>query len=120
MLTISIGTTFASTKIGDLYYNLNSSKKTAEVTYQEYYTSENYYDLTSVNIPSSVTYNNVTYSVTSIGDVAFHNCTNLMSVHITDIAAWCKIDFANEEDNPLYFAHNLYINGELATKLVII
>ena len=24
MLTISIGTTFASTKIGDLYYNLNN------------------------------------------------------------------------------------------------
>ena len=35
-----------------------------------------------VSIPSSVTYNGTTYSVTSIGDWAFYNCTNLTSVTI--------------------------------------
>ena len=38
--------------------------------------------LTSVDIPESVTYDNVTYSVTSIGDDAFADCTGLTSVTI--------------------------------------
>ena len=33
----SVGTMFADgTKIGDLYYNLNATNKTAEVTYKSY------------------------------------------------------------------------------------
>ena len=36
----------------------------------------------SVNIPSTVTYNNNTYSVIAIGDYAFIVCTRLTSVTI--------------------------------------
>ena len=36
----------------------------------------------TVNIPSAVTYNNNTYSVTAIGDYAFIVCTSLTSVTI--------------------------------------
>ena len=63
--------------------------------------------LTSIEIPNSVR---------SIGRFAFQSCTGLKEVHISDLAAWCGIDF---EDNPLYYAHNLYLNGELVTELVI-
>ena len=72
--------------------------------------------LTSVTIPNSVT---------SIGIGAFGQCTNLTSVYIHDIATWCNIEFEwtnsyyNDYSNPLYYAHNLYINGNLVTDLVI-
>ena len=63
--------------------------------------------LTSVIIPNSVT---------NIGEYAFDDCSGLTSVHITDLAAWCKIVF---QDNPLRYAHHLYLNGEEIKDLVI-
>ncbi len=56
--------------------------------------------LTSINIPDSVT---------SIGSGAFSDCTSLNEVYITDIAAWCNIEFNGFDANPLYNAHNLYL-----------
>ena len=217
-LVASVGTMFAwdykHVQIGDLYYNLDATNQTAEVTYKSYTNYEynkgwgitnanipasvEFYDgvgysvtsigewafsdcsgLTSVTIPNSVTSigerafsgcysltsvtignsvtsigewafsschgltsvtigNNVTSigkfafdvcsgltsvtignSVTSIGRSAFWGCTGLTSVHISDIAAWCAISFASNDANPLYYAYNLYLNGELVTDLVI-
>ena len=57
--------------------------------------------------------------VTSIGDAAFEGCNGLTSVYISDIAAWCGIAFGGSGANPLSYAHNLYLNGELVTDLVI-
>ena len=65
--------------------------------------------LTSITIPNSVT---------SFGESAFYGCENL-GVYISDLSAWCKIDFYCCECNPLYYAKNLYLNGALAAKLVI-
>ena len=76
----SVGTLFASTKIGDLYYNLDATNQTAEVTYQLEWNENNYKGLTTANIPASVEYNSVTYSVTSIGRQAFSGCSGLTSV----------------------------------------
>ena len=58
-------------------------------------------------------------SVTSIGSSAFKDCTGLTAVHITDLAAWCGIAFNTFYSNPLYYAHNLYLNDEEITNLVI-
>ena len=68
--------------------------------------------LTSITIPDSVT---------SICNSAFSGCTSLNKVNISDIAAWCNISFNYYDlnSNPLYYAHNLYLNGELVTDLVI-
>ena len=57
-------------KSGDLYYRITSNS-TVEVTDQSS-SSSNYSGLTSAIIPSSVTYNGTTYSVTSIGSYAFY------------------------------------------------
>ena len=90
------------------------------------------YGLTSVTIPNSVTsigsrafcdcsgLTSVTIpnSVTSIEDDAFYNCFGLKEVHISDIAAWCNIDF-NALSNPLSEAGHLYLNGEEVKDLVI-
>lgn len=82
----SIGTMFAwdyeRVQIGDLYYNLDATNQTAEVTSQN--SSDPYWSttITTANIPSSVTYNSVSYTVTSIGDHAFWYCSGLTSIEI--------------------------------------
>ena len=78
--------------------------------------------LTSVDIPASITH---------IGASAFEGCNGLARVNISDIAAWCRIVFeytVSEDDwdeeywylasNPISFAHNLYLDGQLVDNLV--
>ena len=60
-----------------LYYNIISDS-TVEVTYY----NNNDYVSGDVVIPSTVTYNGTTYSVTSIGSMAFNGCSGLTSVTI--------------------------------------
>ena len=82
-LFASVSAIYASnTKVGGIWYDFDSSTKTASVTYEgdaPEYGSE-YYG--SVVIPETVTYNGITYSVTSIGGGAFAYCSSLTSVII--------------------------------------
>ena len=128
--------------VDGLAYNVNDDGNSVSVTYTEYYSSSNYSGLTVANIPDTVTYNEKTYSVTSIGIYAFDGCTGLTSitipssvtliggsafdgctgltkVNITDLAAWCNIDFVDCNSNPLNFAHHLFLNNSEITNLVI-
>jgi hypothetical protein len=57
--------------------------------------------------------------VTSIGPDALWACANLEKVHISDLEAWCHIDFRAESANPLSYANELYLNGVRLTKLEI-
>ena len=66
--------------------------------------------LTSINIGSNVA---------SIGESAFKDCTNLKKVNISDLAAWCNITFSDSYSNPLYYSHNLYLNDEIITNIII-
>lgn len=63
--------------------------------------------LKSVTIPGSVT---------EIKDNAFIECKALEEVHILDLAKWCGGSYLG---NPLYYTHNLYLNGVKVTDLVI-
>ena len=64
-------------KVDNIYYNLNNDDKTASVTN----TTNNKY-VGNIIIPESITYSGTTYSVTSIGEYAFENCSELTSVTI--------------------------------------
>ena len=64
-------------EIDGINYELYSENKTASVISKS---SGKYSG--AVTIPSSVNYNGVSYSVTSIGGYAFYGCTGLTSIEI--------------------------------------
>ena len=82
-------------------------------------------NLNSITIPSSIT---------KIGSGAFAGCSSMKAVYISDLSAWCKIEFKisvknftlreimrgySDSTNPLYYAHDLYLNGKKIVNLVI-
>ena len=69
----------AAVEINGIWYNLVPKAKEAEVTRNP--NGSGGYSA-SIEIPASVTYNEVKYSVTSIGSSAFYYCSGLISVTI--------------------------------------
>ncbi|MDE7453861.1 MAG: leucine-rich repeat domain-containing protein [Clostridia bacterium] len=67
-------------------------------------------EITSITIPASIT---------NIGEDAFTYSISFTGVYISDLESWCKISFADFSSNPLTYAHNLYVDNELLTDLVI-
>ena len=102
------------TSIGELAF-IDCTNLTS-ITIPDSVTSIGYYAFRGCSSLKSVT---IGTGVTSIGSYAFYDCTGLTGVYIKDIAKWCDICFADLDSNPLYYADNLYLNGELVTDLVI-
>ncbi|MBR4881833.1 MAG: leucine-rich repeat protein, partial [Clostridia bacterium] len=69
-------------------------------------------DLKNIHIGEDVT--NLSFSSWS-----FDGCYSISAVYITDLTKWCSMSFPNSYSNPLYYANNLYLNGELVTELEI-
>ncbi len=65
-------------EVDGIYYNINSDDTSVSVTFKD--DINNYSG--DVVIPSSVTYNGTTYNVTTIGNYAFQNCTDLTTIDI--------------------------------------
>jgi len=63
----------------------------------------------SVTIPASVT---------KIEKDAFKSCYSLRKLYISDLVAWCNLEFESSTSMPLYMGE-LYLNGEAVTDLVI-
>ena len=102
-----------------LYYAENlylNDELITELVVPEAVTEINNYAFSNCKGFTSITIHN---NVKSIGSGAFSGCSNLKEVHITDLVAWCNIDFKNESANPVYPAKNLYLNDELITELVV-
>ena len=83
-LVASVSAIYASDiEVDGIWYDFDDSDLTAAVTYRgsNYYSYTNEYSGSMV-IPSSVTYNGTTYSVTSIGTSAFSECSSLTLITI--------------------------------------
>lgn len=90
--------------------------------------------LTSINIPDSVTFIgemafyscsslegiNIPSAINKIEENAFYYCLGLTKVYIEDLNSWMGISFDGFGANPLYYAHNLYVNNILLTDLIIL
>ena len=67
----------------DLYFNITSkTAKTVEVTYQGTTPGKSYIE-GGIKVPETVTYSNVTYTVTAIGENAFDGCTGLTNITLS-------------------------------------
>ena len=123
-------------EINGIFYNLIESKRQAQVqSIPTNFSGE-------AIIPESVEYEGVSYIVSSIGGGAFSErdgltsvsipnsvksigarafiwSYNLATVKISDLTAWCNIDFEDESSNPFNYAQHIYINGEELDELVI-
>ena len=123
-------------EIGGLYYNIIEKGGIAEVS-QVPQGKNNYNG--DIVIPSKIEYNEKNYNVTVIGEYAFHDsdiksvtipstittikreafirCSSLRDFNISDLEAWCRIDFGfnciNLEE------HHINLNGVEITELVI-
>lgn len=144
--------------VDGIAYNINpEDDKKVNVTYTSNFiypdpTQNNYYGVTDLNIPETVKYNGKTYTVTGIdpnafqyspmksitipktltyvGEYAFNGCENLERVNISDLTAWCNIDFAvgtwtghQYDSAPVYNFYKsktvAYLNGQPLTDVVI-
>ena len=90
--------------------------------------------LTSITIPNSVTriganafdhctgLTSITIGcgLTNIEEKAFIYCKGLKKVIVSDIAAWCAIEFGRFDANPLYYAHHLYSDENTEIKDLVI
>ncbi|MBR4892957.1 MAG: leucine-rich repeat protein [Clostridia bacterium] len=90
-------------------------------------------NITSIVIPDSVksigsyafawcgSLENITIgkSVVTIGNFAFVTCSNLEKVYISDIAAWCNIDFSGSASNPLCNDADFYLNNDIIDDITI-
>ena len=103
-------TTFFDTVKRELYWIYPNYTIPNGVVMINSYAFDNCNFLKKITIPTSVTV---------IGYSAFRDCGNLKGVYISDLSAWCKIDFYDILANPLIHAKNLYIDGILTTHIII-
>ena len=109
-------------EVDGICYLINGSEATVTSWTPSHTFSNDYTG--DVIIPETVSYQDVTYTVTAIGDNAFYSCSELTSVsipssvekigadaflncdslnrvEIQDIAAWCNIKFESMGSNPI-------------------
>ena len=67
-------------------------------------------NLKSVIVPANI-------KLTSVGSSAFYDCSALEAVYIETLESWCGINFESNNANPLFYAENLYLNGQVVTEI---
>ncbi len=91
-------------------------------------------EITSVTIPEAITkigikaFENcsqlttitISKTITNIDSNAFSNCFGLKEVYYEgSLEDWCKIDFATQRSNPVFYNAKLFIEGKQVEKLTL-
>ena len=97
LLCLSLSAWAHDAEVDGIFYNLDADNKTATVTFKgRYYDSYDNEYSGDVVIPETVTYDGITYSVTSLGDYCFMWCSSLTSITIpnsvTSLGDYCFRD----------------------------
>jgi len=131
--------------IDGIYYNIVKKAKQATVTYGD---NKNGTYSGDVVIPETVVYDGVSCDVVGFDEYAFSGCTltslkipssikkiaapnytsgtmdtefakSIGSLYISDLVAWCSIEFTNAYASPIQFAGTFYLNKTALSDLVI-
>lgn len=120
-----------------IYYNILSDQTSVEVTYRN--TNYDTY-IGEIIIPSEVSYNGNTYTVTGIGSKAFCECSTVTSitlpptiskiglyafldanhiqkVNISNLTSWCMMDVDSYYSCPLVYGGTLYLDNSPVSSL---
>ena len=130
LLCLSLSARAHDAEVDGIFYNLDADNKTATVTFQgDNYDSYNNEYSGDVVIPETVTYNGITYSVTSVGDDCFYNCSSLTSITIpnsvTSLGDCCFENCSNLTSiymlpsTPPSTGSNMFYNAPLETVYVV-
>lgn len=110
---------FDSEKSNPLFYGnslyLNDELVT-ELSFSDTITTISDYAFYNCTSLSSIT---IHKNITDIGSYAFSGCSNLSKVDVSDLSAWCHINFEDTSSNPLSRAKYLYLNGHEIQELTI-
>ena len=83
LLCLSLSARAHDAEVDGIFYNLDTANKTASVSFKgDYFDSYDNEYSGDVVIPETVTYNGITYSVTSVGYRCFSYCSSLTSITI--------------------------------------
>lgn len=85
LLTLFWGTLSAwahDAEVDGIFYNLDVDNKMATVTFKGDYSSQHNEYAGNVVIPETVAYDGISYSVTSLGEDCFRECSSLASITI--------------------------------------
>ena len=83
LLCLSLSAWAHDAEVDGIFYNLETANTTATVTFKgDHYSSYDNEYSGDVVIPETVTYNGITYSVTSLGEECFEDCSSLTSITI--------------------------------------
>lgn len=104
------GITFIGNSAFNCCYSLDSLHLPDAVETIEDWAFTSCKSLSSIEIPTSLR---------EVGRGAFAECLSMTSVQISDLSAWCRINFADPSGNPIYNTHKLIVNGEEITNLII-
>ena len=93
LLCLSLSARAHDAEVDGNFYNLDTDNKTATVTFKgdNYDSYDNEYS-GDVEIPETVTYNGITYSVTSLGNRCFASCSSLTSITIPNSVTSLGVD----------------------------
>lgn len=135
-------------EVDGIYYKIvDEDSRLAMVTYKgKSWNAHDHEYRGAIVIPNIVTYRNNDYTITEVGDYAFRDCSEMISVavpesvwhigreafsgceglkdiHISSLSSWCEMSFYDvlddAGDSPFRYADGLYLNGELITDLVV-